>query len=75
MTIQASLTLVCLGLHFFSLKWLLLNAWVGGLAILSVALYFFGIMGSSTYQELPRDKIDRDCYFPEVFRDLGVTVR
>ena len=75
MVIQASLTLVCLAFHFLSLKFLLLNAWVGCLAIVSVALYFFGIMGSSAYQELPKEHGQRNQYFPEVFRDFAVTVR
>lgn len=54
---------------------MLVNAWIGCLAILSVALFFFGILGSSTYQELPKSDVLRDTYFPEVFRDFAITVR
>ncbi len=63
-TIQAVCTLLAVSMHFLQLKLLLVNAWIGCLPILSVAIYFFGVLGNSNYQYLPQDGVERVAYFP-----------
>ena len=59
-------------IHFFRLGAMLINAWFACLPILSVAIYFFGVIGNSNYQY--KNSAERATYFPEVLADITLTV-